>query len=220
MKLTYSIFIILSIIACKADLTTQYVKQNAINLTDEQLGRKILIESQKAVNIKQLLNFKKYKVKFNDCFYGFSGHLANPYKNKCTSFELLLEPKTFNGQLKFTSGKELGKVYGMNNYTIYQIINQEKVLKKNKRIKFWLPTYQYFIEFPLRILEADKIIYAGESIYNNQNYDLVMASWKTLKPQKHIDQYLIWVNKTTHRIDILVVSILVCLHILKKFSIN
>jgi hypothetical protein len=203
MRLIYLILIVISIIGCKTDLTTQYVKLKGINITDEKLGRKILIETQKAVNIKKLLNYNKYNVKFNDCFYGFSGRFANPYKNKYTSFELLLKPKTFNSQLKFTSGKEQGKTYGIENNQTYQIINQEKVFKKDKRTKFWLPTYQYFIEFPLRILEADKITYAGESSYDNKNYDLVMVSWQTLKPQKHIDQYLIWVNKQTHRIDIL-----------------
>ena len=203
MKLVYLMLMVLLVTSCKADLTTQYIKQNGVTMTGEQLGRKILIETQKAVNIKQLLNYKNYRVKLIDCFSGLSGQLANPYKDKCTSFELLLQPQTFNSQLKFISGKEQGKVCGMENYKTYQVVNHEKVFKKDKRTKFWLPTYQYFIEFPLRILEADKITYAGESTYNNQNYDLVMASWQTLTPQKNIDQYLIWVNKQTHRIDIL-----------------
>lgn len=168
MKLIFSIFVVLTIIACKTDLTTQYVKQKEITNSDEQLGRKILVETQKEVNIKQLLNYKNYKVKFNDCFYGFSGKLANPYKINV----LLLKPKTFNGQLKFTSGKEEGKIYGIENNQTYELIDHHQVFKKDKRTKFWLPTYQYFIEFPLRILEADRITYAGESSYNNNKYDL------------------------------------------------
>lgn len=195
---------ILSLIltSCSSSLITSYNKQNGFTTSDQQKGRDLLLKAQQKVNIQQLNTYSSYKVKFKDCFYGFSGFFANPYKDKCTEFELSLIPKTFNGLMTFTSGKQKGHTAGLKDWKTYRIINNDTIYKKDKRTQFWLPTYQYFIELPLRILEADKISYAGTKKYNNQEYNLVMATWKTFQPQKHLDQYLIWISKTTHRIEI------------------
>ena len=66
---------------------------------------------------------------------------------------------------------------------------------KKKDIRFWLPTYQYFIELPFRIIEADAVSYLGSTRKNDMRYDRIMASWNTLKPQRKIDQYILWINE-------------------------
>jgi hypothetical protein len=121
---------------------------------------------------------------------GLSGSYANPYKNKLNEFELNFHPKTFNGNMTYLIGKEKGKHFGLLNGDIYEVVDGYRTRgdSKDKRVHFWLPTYQYFIAFPLRILEADKICYAGSKIENVTTYDLVLASWKTFEPQKK------WIN--------------------------
>ena len=202
MKTFAFIILILTLTSCSSSLITSYNKQNGFTTSDQQKGRDLLLKAQQTVNIGQLNNYSSYKVKFKDCFYGFSGFFANPYKNKCSEFELSLIPKTFNGLMAFTSGKQKGLNVGLKDWKTFKIINNDTIYKKDKKTEFWLPTYQYFIELPLRILEADKICYAGTKQYNNRQYNLVMATWNTFQPQKHLDQYLIWISKSTHRIEI------------------
>ncbi len=67
--------------------------------------------------------------------------------------------------------------------------------------KFWLPTYQYFIEFPARIQQADALAFAGEKDIDGILCQGVLASWGTTAVQRHIDQYLIWINSETKRIE-------------------
>ncbi len=203
MKIIFFLIASIILLSCKTDLTTQYLKKNNVTSSSEILGLKLLNDAREAVQIQNILKFKTYKVILKDCFFGVEGQLANPYKDKCTTFELLLRPHINDGYMKFNTGKEKGNVYGIENQKTYEIVDQQQVFKKNKRTEFWLQTYQYFIEFPLRITEADKITYAGEETYKNQKYNLVMASWYTLKPQKKIDQYLIWISKKTNRIEII-----------------
>ena len=70
--------------------------------------------------------------------------------------------------------------------------------KNDKTIEFWLPTYLYFVEAPLRIFEADVISYAGERTLNGKTYDLVYATWNDAEPQKDLDQYILWIDRETH----------------------
>lgn len=72
--------------------------------------------------------------------------------------------------------------------------------EENKDAYFWIPTYQYFLEFPLRIQKADAFNYAGESEINGIKCDGILASWRKTEPQKDVDQYLIWLDQKTHRI--------------------
>ena len=202
MKYLFLVFVVIFLTSCSSSLLTPYNKKIGYLESDEIKGRNLLLQAQQAVNIKKIKKQTTYTVYFKDCFFGFSGTLANPFKNKCTEFELKLSPGSFNSEMTFLSGKEKGLTVGLTDWKTYRVINNQKVYKKDKRTQFWLPTYQYFIELPLRILEADKICYAGTNQYNGEDYNLVLATWKSYRTQKTLDQYLIWVSKSTHRIEI------------------
>lgn len=199
-----SFIVIISFLSsCLTDLRTDFNKTEGYSESNQQKGRTLIKSTMKAVGIEKLNAVDDYTVQFSDEFLNFSGFFANPYKDKKTQFKLDFMPKTFNGKMTYLTGKEQGRVSGMNDWKTYTITNGEEIYIKDKRTNFWLPTYQYFIEFPLRILEADKISYAGEETYDGKLYDLVLASWKSFEPQKEIDQYLIWISKETGRIEIL-----------------
>ncbi len=146
---------------------------------------------------------KTYQVDYADNFYGTFGKLANPFKDKKNNFKLRYVPMKSKGNLRFSSGSEKGMVWGYDEGTTYTKTdrNAQAEIKKSKKITFWLPTYQYFIEFPFRITNADVIYHVGERKYGLQVYDLILVSWKTHKPQKNLDQYLIWINQSTGLVD-------------------
>jgi len=189
--------------SCLTDLRTDFVKLNEVNATQNKKGRQILESVLQQDNMAILKTVNSYSVDFSDTFLNLKGAIANPYKSKETKFKLNYTPNTFNGKMTILSGKEKGKEFSYINGETHELKGVVFEPKKNKRTEFWLPTYQYFIEFPMRILNADKITYAGEKEYNSTTYDLVLVSWKTFEPQKKIDQYLVWVNKKTNQIDIL-----------------
>lgn len=43
-------------------------------------------------------------------------------------------------------------------------------------------------------------MYGGDKTINGNLCDGVLASWETTKPQRKIDQYLIWIDRETKRI--------------------
>lgn len=128
------------------------------------------------------------------------GKRANSFGNNPAQLILSYETKTFNGSLEILSGKKRG-TWGIQDWKTYQIDSDGNTIEKeNKDMKFWIPTYQYFIEFPKRIQEANAIDYIGTKTINGVEAEGVIASWNTVDPQKDIDQYLIWIDAKTKQI--------------------
>ncbi len=191
------IFLLLSLTGCKlADLRTDSVKNNLMELK----GRTLLQKMGVAHGIAQWKNIETYSVKFSEEFYGRIGKSGNPFPEQKTTFLLQYITNSFDGQMKFLSGKKKDEIWGLQSWEAYTIIDNLLKFKKNKDISFWLPTYQYFIEFPLRIQQATAVSYAGEKEVNGVSCVGILASWGSIEPQKETDQYLIWIDKESHRI--------------------
>ena len=128
---------------------------------------------------------------------------ANPWKNQTTQLNFDWQPNSNNARIEILTGKNKGKKYGMQNWETYYIEDSTLVFKKNKELKFHLPTIEYFFEFPFRIQESNKLHYGGNKEINGKWYEAILMSWDTFEPQKKVDQYLIYVNPETHLIDYL-----------------
>jgi len=121
--------------------------------------------------------------------------MGNPFKENKINMRLDFVPFTANGRLTINSGKDSSDVWGLSMGKTYVEKSGDRKFKKFGKGGFWVPTYQYFIELPVRIREANAISYEGDSIIMGDTCQLVIASWNTLKPQKKIDQYRIWIIK-------------------------
>ena len=173
---------------------------NLLENNEKEKAKQLMIEMGIAHGIDNWKDIITYTVNFEDEFYGFIGQQGNPFKNKKTSLSLSYIPKTANGQIEILSGRERGTIWGIQDNQAYTIWDDELMTTVDDDIRFWVPTYQYFIEFPNRIQEATSISYVGRDTINGATCEGVLASWNTIKPQKDIDQYLIWIDSTTKRI--------------------
>ncbi len=179
------------------DLRTDAAK----NAPNEQLAKALLQEMGKAHMISNWENINTYSVKFEDVFFGNLGSNSHSYAEDSVRFSLKYIPQTFDGQLEFLSGENTGFIWGIQSWKSYfSSPNQNIKFKNSNDIIFWLPTYQYFIEFPLRIQKANSLAYAGETEIEGIICEGIIASWNTTEPQREIDQYLIWLDKKTKRI--------------------
>lgn len=178
------------------------LRPNSENLiSNKEKAQQLLDEMGVAHGISYWDNMKTYTVTFGDEFHGFFGKQAHPFKEQNMTFSLNYIPKTFNGSMEIVSGKEKGKLLGIQEWKTYRKEDDCRMVeKKDKDMKFWIPTYQYFIELPSRIQEATSIDYLGEKMVNGVKTEGVIASWNTIEPQKDFDQYLIWIDAESKRI--------------------
>lgn len=180
-----------------ADLRTEVAK----NSPNEKKAKLLLQDMAIAHGIANWDSIQTYSAQFEEQFYGPIGTMSHPYSEDTVQFLLNYIPNTYDGSLQFLTGGRTGITWGIQSWKSY-VINPTKGLKfrKSQEIKFWLPTYQYFIEFPMRIQNANALAYAGEKEIDGQLCEGIIASWNTTEPQREIDQYLIWLDKTSKRI--------------------
>ena len=180
-----------------ADLRTEFAK----NAPNEKHAKALLQEMGEAHGIANWGNINTYAVKFEDNFFGTLGANSHGYAEDSVRFLLQYIPNSFDGKLEFLSGDNMGKSWGIQSWKSYvSTPTQRHKFVNDSDIIFWLPTYQYFIEFPMRIQNANSFAYAGEAEIDGKNCEGIIASWNTTEPQRDIDQYLIWIDKKTKRI--------------------
>lgn len=147
-------------------------------------------------------NIETYRLEIEDEFFPPMGEFSHPFEEDSIHLMLTYVPNTYTGQMRFLSSRRQGRIWGIQGWKSYWINNQGRVKYTNSQnIKFWLPTYQYFFEFPFRILNADTFAYVGDDYVKDQLCDGILVSWNTLEPQKNIDQYLVWINQETKLIE-------------------
>ncbi|MFT6147591.1 MAG: hypothetical protein ACJAUH_000268 [Saprospiraceae bacterium] len=195
-KVIIGLITLLIFSACTKDLSTKIIKRNS----DTAKAKTLMQDMAIAHNITAWDDLDTYSVSFQDEFFGKLGAASNPYAESKTEFTLVYIPKSFDGQLQFKSGINKGISWGLQSWKTYVLEQDEINFSENEDILFWIPTYQYFIEFPARIQKATAFDYAGKMEINGKMCDGVMASWNTIKPQREIDQYLIWLDSETKRI--------------------
>lgn len=197
----FVLFVSLSFYGCinvfkLADLTSE---QPVLN--NPQKAKQLMIAMGEAHSIHLWDSIESYTAVFGDEFYGFLGKAGNPFSEEKMTLSLSYIPKTFDGRLEILNGKDQSDIWGIQSWQTYKKIeNDSIVVKKNKDMKFWIPTYQYFIEFPNRIQEATALDYVGSKVVNGIKCEGVMASWNTVEKQKDTDQYIIWIDAETKRI--------------------
>jgi len=186
--------------SCLSDLRPKDYRSSE-KYTDEahKKGVEILKRYAEVSGQEKWNTINSYQIYFNDDFYGLLGKYGQPFKNKKNQFKLDYYPQENSGTLLFLNGKKKGEVWGYNEGNTYyrESINSPIIDKEKKGIRFWVPTYQYFIELPFRISNADVIYHVGEEKYGLETYDKVLITWKKAEPQRKLDQYLLWVNQNT-----------------------
>jgi len=108
-----------------------------------------------------------------------------------------------------TDDSEFTLLNGVNKGQIWGVKNQKSFQKKSDQIEFIShPRYQqkliyknYWFQFPFRFSEAPIIAYAGEAMVNGENYDLLYATWGTEKANCEYDQFILYVDKETRRVE-------------------
>jgi len=169
-----------------ADLRNEAVKK------DPQVAKaKMLMqEMAKSHMVENWDSISTYTVRYQEEMFGFLGKFSNPFPEEKSLFDLSYIPNTYDGRLTFVNGKNEGKSWGIQSWETYiSTKNSEPIFASDANITFWVPTYQYFIEFPKRILNANAFGYAGEQTINNVECEGVGVAY--LKDYKDFDGILL-----------------------------
>ncbi len=171
--------------------------EEAINKPNPNKGVALLKRAAITHGLENWNKWETVKIRWTDEFAAIPAALASPYKERKISSWLSFTPGKWDSQLEFLDGSLKGQTWGMQSWKTYKGAEENAKFEQDAKLEFWLPTYQYFVELPSRIFEADVILYAGEKEIDSEMHDGVYATWKTPEVQRDIDQYVLWINKSS-----------------------
>ena len=181
-----------------SDIRPAQLKGNPILKND---GLAFLKKSQQAHNIA--LWKKSNSIKF-EITHKFSNKrarfLINPSKQNPIKYDYVSIPQRENSSY-FKSRMPRSKFFlAMDNKGIFK--DDGKHRKYNRfSTRFFYKGISHLIEFPFKMSSADVLEYLGKKEWNGNTYDLVFATWNSLDPSLHINQYIMWINQQTGLID-------------------
>lgn len=198
-----ALLLALFLTSCKlSDLRSPEIKTEMAAENSERRARHLLHDMTVAHKNEQWAKYETYEVDFKETFFKLK--FAAPFKKGTGNAKIAYVTDSYDSRLTFVDGKQAGEAWGHVDWASWKMKKGgERKWKHDKQVKFWLPTYQYFIQFPMKILEADFIRYAGSKEVDGKKCEVVFVSWKTDEPQKDIDQYLVYLDAETKRIHAL-----------------
>lgn len=186
--------------SCLTDIRTSYMKTAAYDKHDAEKKAKIWIDTMMLSHQASTLDiWPTYTLTFSDEYFGFKGAFANPFNTKRTAMSLHYIPNSFDGRLDFADGRS----WVLQSWKPFKKKKDTDFIGvKSKKIRFWLPTYQYFFELPNRIGKADIIRYAGEGYFEGRLHEKIFVSWDQEAPHYKADQYILWIDLITGRLSL------------------
>ncbi|MCB1173288.1 MAG: hypothetical protein KDK39_06985 [Leptospiraceae bacterium] len=177
-----------------------------ISAAAHRQGAALMRQLEQHYGGRQLWKRQAYTVlEFRDDWPGWlERKLIVPWPDNAPLMRLTIQNGSFNSRLQFLEGRWQNRTWGIQNWATYlEEAGQSPEFQPNADIKFWLPTFQYFLEAPLRLGEAEYLLHIGQRLIGNQTYQLVYATWGSLGPHQSADQYICYINQDTGNLDYL-----------------
>lgn len=138
----------------------------------------------------------------HDHWQGLLAALGNPWPDSRVSLKVQFRPRTFDARATFLAGDHDGTTWGMQSWSTYQQQGSGPAeFSENSDAQFILPAMQYLLEFPFRGLNAGLVAYAGVEVIGDVSYERVFVTWNSFDAHSDADQYVVYINPETHRIE-------------------
>lgn len=171
---------------------------------------RLLLEG--AANKHGLAAWKRYhttSVRVTDNWYGTIARMLSPWPAADVRFDISFANGKSAVRAEFVqleadedSEQLAGLVWGVQNWKVYeQPKGGSAEFVDNNDIRFILPTVQYFISLPFRLIEAPIVVDAGSTTIAGTDYDRVLVTWDSVEANDEYDQYVVYIDKSTGLID-------------------
>ena len=184
-----------------ADIRPTELKKGKIAEAGASKGRQILARSANMHGIEKWNMRNSLEIiGLDDWLHWMGRTFINPFPNARQEIKLQLLLGTWTSRLELLDASESREVWGIQAWNTYRSqVGQNPVFEPDDDIRFFLPTFQWWFEFPFRIVSATVITALSDT--QNSSFDRVFVTWNSLEPNREIDQYIVCVNKETDLID-------------------
>ncbi|MEQ8928043.1 MAG: hypothetical protein RLO81_19655 [Fulvivirga sp.] len=202
-NLTHFLVIHFLLLGCSPkDLRNDDLRQNGLSLENVNRGKSLLMHAIDNQNLMKLNENKVYSLTATDKWNKQYMMDINPWPgDNGALIEYRMVFNTFDSQVTWLEGELKNHTYGIQSWQLYKYeVGNSPVKIEDDDIEFIIPTMQYFMELPVRLLNADIITYMGNEEIEGVNYHKIFATWESLYPNEH-DQYIVYVNSKNGRVE-------------------
>lgn len=168
-----------------------------------QRGRRLLAAAAERHGRAEWETHSTLEVVATDTWFGVMAHTPfNPWSLAEQRLRLLLLRGTWSSRAELLSGPDKGTVWGIQSWHPYRAeLSGTPRFADDPTIRFYLPTYQFFVESAFRLDSAEIVADIGEARDQGETYDRVFATWGSVEAHMEHDQYIIWIARGSGLID-------------------
>ena len=184
-----------------ADIRPSELLEGDITETAASKGKEVLVRAAKVHGFQNWNMYNNLEIVGTDDWVHWMGRaFINPFPKARQEIRLQLLLGTWTSRLELLEASGTTEVWGIQAWNTYRSqVGQNPVFQSDKEIRFFLPTLQWWFEFPFRIVTASVI--TALSDIQGSSFDRVFVTWGSLEPNREVDQYIVYVNKETGLID-------------------
>jgi len=188
---------------CTADIRPDELKGvERPKASAESKDRTLLERAAQVHGVSAWKDVETYTVVLNDEWRGMMPKMINPWPEPVVDVRMSYRAGSFDGRAEFLEGDEKGTIWGMQSWKTYEVENGgDAQFVDNDDARFMLPAIQYLMEFPFRDHSGQLVSYIGTEEVGGKVYDRVFLTWNSLDPSPTADQYIVYIDPDTGRID-------------------
>lgn len=184
-----------------ADIRPAQLRKGSISEAAAAKGKALL---ERAADMHGMQKWNRHNnleiMGIDDWVHWMGRAFINPFAKAQQKIRLQLLLGTWTSRLEILDAAGVTEVWGIQAWHTYRSqVGQHPVFQADEKISFFLPTFQWWLEFPFRIVSAPIVTALSES--QDSRFDRVFVTWSSLEPHRELDQYIVYINKGTGLID-------------------
>ncbi len=185
------------------DIRPDSLPKETLSAETSQRARELLDQAAEKHGMSAWQRHSTLEILASDKWFGLMAHSPfNPWEISEQRLQFQFLRGTWSSRIEFLNGPEQGNVWGIQSWQPYKTNSgKQPQFENDDNIRFYLPTYQYFIEIAFRIGTASIVADIGAGTYQGKNYNRVFATWGSIEAHREHDQYIIWINQDSVLID-------------------
>ncbi len=185
--------------ACLADIRPDILKERTSAENSETARRLLMAAASRQGSREAWLSQSAVRVLVTDEWEPLPNAVANSWPKNPSNMEFIFIPGADDSVLHFLdeSFAPTGLTWGIHDWNTWkrEKAQAEPHYVSDSKIKFALPTMQYFIELAQRLPDGEIVDYAGTRSIAGTEYDVVYVTWGDYAAQPNIDQYVAYIDK-------------------------
>lgn len=185
-----------------ADLRPETLREVEIPTAPKIHGREILAQVAQQQGIAEhWRKYKTWKIVATDIWKDQLVRLLTPIKQSEQRLDFVIDLPTRSVLMTFLEGKFKDNSLGWDRDGTFGVIDNVITRKEYRDVDIYVvPARDYFL-WPQILLSFPVQVFAGQATLKEMLYDKVFVTRGSVVPNDKDDQYIVWVNRQTGKID-------------------